>query len=262
MNNLPDYNIITISNDIDNSEYNNDIYALFKIDDIISNNIRKYGSYQSNLIKVSLKYLYDKTKNILDIGANIGTFTIPIAKRIKGTVYSFEIQRHIFMQLCTNCFLNKLTNVYPIHGLICDKELSSQSKFSKINIINYQNCTNIGTFSINEEFKKSSAYIPPTYPDIVDQVQNICIDDLNIQNIGFIKIDVEGFELNVLKGMKNTIILNNYPPILFECFTYIREHDDMNLALNNFIKSLNYNIYNIENENDNFIAFHKDFTII
>lgn len=262
MNNLPDYNIITISNDIDNSEYNNDTYALFKIDDIISNNIRLYGSYQSNLIKVSLKYLYDKTKNVLDIGANIGTFTIPIAKRIQGTVYSFEIQRHIFMQLCTNCFLNNLANVYPIHGLICDQETVSQSKFTKIDIVNFNDSKNIGAFTINNTFNSVNNNMPPKHKDILDQVQNICIDNLNIQNIGFIKIDVEGSELSVLKGMKNTIISNNYPPILFEYFTYIREYNDMNIALTDFIKSLNYTIYNIENETDNYIAFHKDFIII
>ena len=39
---------------------------------------------------------------------------------------------------------------------------------------------------------------------------------IEINNIGLIKIDVEGIEEKVLRGGIGTIIRNNYPPILFE----------------------------------------------
>ena len=259
MDTLPNYNILTITNNIDsNNELNNDTYALFQTDDLISNNIRIYGSFEPNLIKVALKYLYDKNKNVLDIGANIGTFTIPIAKRIKGTVYSFEVQRHIFMQLCTNCFLNKLANVYPVHGLLCDKDTYDQNKYSNVNIVNLYNSINSGAYSVNKKYKRD--YDPPTTNEI-DQVKNIYIDELNFTNIGLIKMDVEGAESNILKGMINTIKSNNYPPIIFECIS-IEEYIELNNNLFELFKNIDYKIYSIENETTNYIAFHKDFVII
>jgi hypothetical protein len=44
------------------------------------------------------------------------------------------------------------------------------------------------------------------------------LDDFNINNISLIKIDVEGHELQVIKGAIETLKRNNYPPILFECW--------------------------------------------
>jgi hypothetical protein len=42
------------------------------------------------------------------------------------------------------------------------------------------------------------------------------LDSYSLNDIGFIKIDVEGHELQVLKGATETLKENNYPPILFE----------------------------------------------
>jgi FkbM family methyltransferase len=52
------------------------------------------------------------------------------------------------------------------------------------------------------------------------------LDDLNLTNIGFIKIDVEAMEIEVIKGSINTIINNNYPPIYIELLAFDKECND------------------------------------
>jgi FkbM family methyltransferase len=266
MNLLPKYDIINVSNPVyNNNENKKDIYALFRNNDLISLSIKDEGVFDADIIKVCLKFLTDKNKNVLDIGANIGSFTIPVAKNINGTVYSFEVQRHIFMQLCTNCFLNRLSNVYPIFGLITNKEICDISKYTEIPIVNHYETQNTGSFSINQDHIQNSmkigASFPPNVNNIMDKVQNLCIDDLNLSNIGFIKIDVEGHELDVIKGLKDTIIRNDFPPILFESFhKFLYLENNANITLD-YIKSIGYEIYQIENNITNLIAFKKGFQI-
>lgn len=55
-----------------------------------------------------------------------------------------------------------------------------------------------------------------TNPGEVKTVETVTLDSFNIENLGLIKIDVEGMEEKVLRGGVGTIIRNDYPPILFE----------------------------------------------
>jgi hypothetical protein len=49
-----------------------------------------------------------------------------------------------------------------------------------------------------------------------EEIEINTLDSYNFDNIGFIKMDVEENELDVLKGAKETLIRSNYPKILFE----------------------------------------------
>jgi hypothetical protein len=248
---LPEYDLVTGDNGY--------IYACFRNGSGITRDIRLRGSYQKDLIQVCLNYLSDKSMNVLDIGANMGSFTIPVAKNIQGTVYSFEVQRHVFTQLCTNIFLNRLFNVYPTHGLLCE---NSQESFSTIPVLDYSYGTE-GVYSLNSEhidICKKALHVDwfgKQLDNVSDKVRRICVDDLDIENIGFIKIDVEGAELSILLGMKNTLQKNNYPPILFECST-LPEYSSIRNRLFDFL-SENYNIFNIENNPQDFLALRKSY---
>lgn len=50
-------------------------------------------------------------------------------------------------------------------------------------------------------------------PDNEGTVDVVAVDELEIGQIDFVKIDVEGFEYNVIKGMKN--LLNQWRPIVY-----------------------------------------------
>ena len=75
-------------------------------------------------------------------------------------------------------------------------------------------------------------------------IKTTVLDTFNLNNIGLIKVDVEGMEEKVLRGGLGTIIRNNYPPILFECWD-VGMYDmpqDKHDSLFNFLKDLGYEI--------------------
>ena len=141
-----------------------------------------------------------KNSTVLDIGANIGNHSIFFAKMFKK-VYAFEPNPVTYEVLKINCnFISETKNVEPFNfGL---SNINGTLPF----LINH---SNIGGSAIanNEE----------TSENIID-VSVKKLDDLTIMNnttIALIKLDVEGHELKVLQGAKNTLSKNK-PAILFE----------------------------------------------
>ena len=82
-----------------------------------------------------------------------------------------------------------------------------------------------------------------------EEIEIRTLDSFNIDNIGFIKIDIEDNEFQALSGAKNTIIKSNYPKILFEM-------NRENTELLDYLKSLDYNIVNIIDYRNMFLATH------
>jgi hypothetical protein len=74
-------------------------------------------------------------------------------------------------------------------------------------------------------------------------VQTRTLDSYGLRDIGFIKLDVEGYELQVLKGGTQTIQNNGYPPILFESWPSTNEtNTKLKHNLFNYLFALGYNI--------------------
>ena len=70
-----------------------------------------------------------------------------------------------------------------------------------------------------------------------------------IYNVGFIKIDVEGNEYDVLLGAEHTLQASDYPPILFEC-----DNPTNNAQLFLFIFNLKYNIVRVRGASNMYLA--------
>ena len=64
------------------------------------------------------------------------------------------------------------------------------------------------------------------------------LDSFSFKKIDFIKIDIQGFELNALKGAHNTLQTNN--PVL--C---IEEDDPKNTLIIKFLENLNYDLVDV-----------------
>ena len=91
-------------------------WLLFDGPDQISNQIRSHGGFSIFEINVCQFFLNNKQNAaVIDVGANLGSFTIPIASygQEQGiSVHAFEPQRLVFQQLCANIILNALDNVF------------------------------------------------------------------------------------------------------------------------------------------------------
>ncbi|WP_066801713.1 FkbM family methyltransferase [Moraxella oblonga] len=120
-------------------------------DTIISQHIYQHGVWEDHILNVSKLFLADiKHPWVIDIGANLGAFTIPIAKHIApygGVVSSFEPQRVVYYQLCGNIFLNRLDNCYAYQYA-----LGEQDKLIDIVEVDFNQASNVGAYSLKAEY--------------------------------------------------------------------------------------------------------------
>lgn len=158
------------------------------------------------------KYLPDNAV-ILDIGANVGSHTVYWAlERNAKKIYSFEPFSDTFNILKMNIELNSLENRVEIFNI----GLSDESCCTSVNSYNE---SNIGGTSFKKSERGNYIFKPLDIFDIKEKID-------------LIKIDVEGAEVDVLNGGKNTIVKNK-PVIVIETFTHKDEVDK-------FMKSIFY----------------------
>jgi FkbM family methyltransferase len=190
--------------DFINPLFRNDLkYALFPNDNAVSSSIINGWQYEPYLFEFLRKNLIETTgKMILDVGANNGAFAVDFSHLVgdTGRVVSFEPQRLIYYQLCGNVFMNGIDNVYCYNYAIGDS-----NDLVRIQTPNYyeQGAVNFGNVMIDNSLTLES--------DLVEQKR---LDDFESEHeIVFIKIDVQGYEPNVIRGGENTI--NKFRPYLF-----------------------------------------------
>ena len=218
-------------------------FLVFKGSDLISNHLKK-ALYEDDIHQLALKLLINEPSGmVLDIGANLGTFCIPLARKIpKLKFHAFEPQRIINYQLCANVVINGLDNVYTY-----ELALSNEDTDVELAMPDYAKETNIGAFSIDAEVRKNE-YECATV-NTTDKIQLIPLDMMLFDNIKLIKIDVEGHELEVLKGGIETIKANNYPPIIFEAWTWKPWYQEKRKSLLDYLKGHGYEIQQLGENN-------------
>ncbi len=148
--------------------------------------------------ELELTFLLTLAKNpgyVVEVGANMGMHTVPIAAALAKagrTLYAFEPQPVIFQQLCANLALNGLTNVRAF-PYAC----GGQNSALMFDVPDYTRPGNFGSTRLRELETASSGQ---------EVVQCVRLDDLLASGqVGLLKIDVEGFELEVLKGCEGLL---------------------------------------------------------
>lgn len=138
----------------------------------------------------------DKTKNALDIGSNIGFHTIFMSQKAKKVV-AVDADREMCEVLKENLKLNNITNVEVINAVV-DEEDKNETEFWVSRYARSQSTKFFHDFRSKEKIVVQSI----TGDTIVKEY-------FNNEPIHLIKIDVEGYELEVLKGLKKTLEKNN-----------------------------------------------------
>jgi FkbM family methyltransferase len=228
-------------------------FLLFEGNDFISQNIVKFGIYE-NVTHFVSQTLIDATVKpvVLDIGANLGSYSIPIAKYINeksGKVFAFEPQRITYYQLCGNIILNSLNNVTAYNSAV-----GANPNTLTIPEIDYNKCDNVGAFSLEGKFREKHG-LERSLTEEMFEVPVVTLDSLSFgEPPTLIKIDVEGFEIKVLQGALNFLKNCKYPPIIFECWSFDWFAEERK-ELFSLIEDLGYTF--TEFVDDTFVAQHK-----
>jgi FkbM family methyltransferase len=202
------------------------IYIILE-NDAIGKNLLDGQRWEPHFSEIAKK-LIGPNDICVDAGANFGYNTIIMSKITSSNVYAFEPLRITFQQLCTNVFLNGLTNVYTYN-----LALGNEDKSISMNQVDYfSEWVNIGATNIGSGG---------------DETVSKTLDSFNI-NPQFMKIDIQGYECFMLDGSVNTI--NKSRPIIF---VEIEDHQLIKFGkypkdLIDIIKSYEYDIYNIKNQ--------------
>jgi len=146
--------------------------------------------------------------SFLDIGANVGLFSLYAAKRVgkEGLVISFEPSRKTYERLVENCELNKLENIKTAKLGLADKEDQLELNISSDGHEAWN------TFVKSDDSKFSSTEMVTVKP-LDGFLRENAVDT---DKISLIKLDVEGFEINVLKGATALLSKKNAPTFMVE----------------------------------------------
>ncbi len=178
---------------------------------------------------------------VVDIGANIGYMTAVLAARVAsihgGCVWAFEAHPEIFAELKYNVeqWKKKLTNTQFITQNIAVSEQRGTVKLS----IPESFSTNRGLATVltNDENVKESSQTNAKY--LI--VESCTLDDIfPTQEIGILKIDVEGHELQVIKGAINLLKQGRVRDCVFE------EHHEYPTPVTTFFETMGYRVFRIK----------------
>ncbi|MEP7111261.1 MAG: FkbM family methyltransferase [Ferruginibacter sp.] len=184
--------------------------------------------------KSSVSFLKDKMKDgdvYFDIGANIGSIGLPIVKSKAGLkYYGFEASPVVFEYLQRNFKENAASN-YELHNCLVHEDNDKQMKF-------YQ----------SELYGKSS--LAPTYASKYIEVNSLSINSFcttqKIPSVNWVKIDVQGFELYVFKGMQQLLRDKKVHNILFEFENWAEEEAGLEKgAAQRYLSDLGYDFFDM-----------------
>ena len=174
---------------------------------------------------------------IIDVGAHIGEYTLLGAKLVgdKGFVISVEPDHDSVISLKENIILNNFKNYLILEKAVGEKiETKSLYKVNEEDVYGY-----LDPFVENKKLKKYSEIEVTTIDDIV------LSNNLNIINL--LKIDVEGFEYEVLLGCNDALKKNKIKKIIIELHpSYLQSKGDNEELIHTFLKEHGFEIKKIQ----------------
>ena len=221
-----------------------------------------YREYYDRFFRVDLNIFKKKINTFVDIGCSRGFFSVYLAKAYKCKTISIDLYKYALSDCKENLELNNIyesivkraaVGSHEDNGeriIIDNKQVPSRTSVLKSKKINYDSSDSVEMISIDG-----------------------VLEDYKINSLDLLKIDVEGYELEVLEGSINSI--KKYRPIIYIEFSRKKHkiiqifHEINYLAFmplsngelllineSNLLKRLYENIFLVPKENANF-NFHK-----
>ncbi len=195
-----------------------------------------FNSYNEIKVLELISKLTSKGYDFIDIGTNIGIHSMTAAKANKNIeIFSFEPESNNFTNFIRNIGLNQFDNIRPFKmGL---------GNFKGNTFMNINEGWNKGKHSLKVNFQENDKKI--TIP--VNQLDSF--KEYVTGNHLLLKIDVEGFEKEVLEGAKAVVNQVENAVIIIELVTEINSLETCNQIVN-LLKEYGFDqIYKINTEN-------------
>lgn len=170
--------------------HNDGIWFAGNMDSYIDRQIYLFGDYERALIRLFLEAC-PRRGLILDVGANVGTHSLWFARSF-GKVHAFEPNRLLWDQFSRNVELNCAANITLHKTGLSD----AAGEFQMYDVANDN--WGLGTFATHEQYDLPLAPLHKARVEVFD-------DYLPALRIDAVKIDVQGLEPNVLRGMRRAL---------------------------------------------------------
>lgn len=161
------------------------------LSDWIQRNIYLRASYRDDTLII--KNILKSGMTFVDIGANIGYFSILASSIVgdEGLVLAFEPNKKLHSKLMETIKINSIKNMKLYNSALGDSEGET------FLFTNHEDKNNYTSTLVNmgqkEKFKIE-----------INTLDNI-LEKLNINQVDYMKVDVDGYEPNILRGVKNAL---------------------------------------------------------
>ena len=168
------------------------------------NTYGEYSFYETEIFKKHIR----SGQTVLDIGAQLGAHSLEFCKIVgdQGQIIAIEPQKIFSKIIQMNRELLSLNQLK-----VLNTALSSKEEFLFLPILDYQRVGNYGSM---QTYKDKKYGHPEDFEKIrAVTIDQIVFDQLKLSKLHFIKMDIEGMELEALAGAAMTI--KTFKPILF-----------------------------------------------
>lgn len=217
-------------------------YGPFKIingDSLVSNALRLYGEWAHHEIEL-MKHFIVPGAVIVDAGAFIGTHARAFSEFTgkTGKVFAFEPRCATAEVLSENIKLAPQKNIF-----LQRCALGAETRSMTISSLDLSRSDNFGAAPLvpmNDQEKNG------------DTINIVPLDALILGRVDFLKIDVEGMEVDVLKGARETV--KKYQPIIFaECNSL-----ESSLPVLKWCEQELYSVFGVLSPAYNFFNFNRN----
>lgn len=225
-------------------------FLTYRTDVGIGHALRKVGAFEAHLAEIAtLMHRLRGGGMLLDIGANIGTFCIPVARATDCEVHAFDAQRLVSQLLAGNFALNGVASGHVHHVVL---GAPGHAQRVRMALPNYACNGNFGAFSTQEDLYRTVSSTRMQDSGETEDVPVRTLDSYGLEDVFLVKLDVEGAELQVLQGAIETLRESNFPPLIFEAWRDDWWSDDREQLLA-FVRELGYEVTRMD---ENYFAQH------
>lgn len=224
-------------------------------EETIQRTLLEQGAFEPLAANVAIAVSHLMPGRVIDIGANIGTFTVPVAKgRPDALVVAVEPQQFVFRHLCANTLLNRLNNTALLQAAVGNAGRGASVKVPRLDV--YEEVYT-GSVSLDKEVIEIRGRIPniaepSVRASVYDDISLFSLSQIMGANpVSFIKLDVEGMELEVLQSGEERL-REQRPFLYFETWT-LPDFESHRHELLGFVKGLGYLVMTAGND---CFAFH------